>query len=907
MKLFSNLRDLVMLLVLACASLAWIPAAQACTAQGCVFAGPRLASVDTARGELTNALLGGLTNSSITVTAADWSTLATGEVSILGLVNAVEASVGPGNPASLSTIFNAAASATIAPNQAGVQGALGRVATGFNAPIGNVLLSDILKITGAPGNSSINALDLVTGVVQLFNFKNVATTPSPVTVDLTKVTGLGLGSLSIAAQVSEPPIFICGPTGTAFHTAAIRLKYNLGLGTVGVNASLLNGLLGLTSGAMITLTQGSLYVEVARAEGNITGTVNATDNKYSVNVTPGLVDLYLGQISDTVFFNRSHTLVASDFSAANIGTLKITIALVGTLTVGIELKGNGRGQSPSATRLDFTGPYSQTLTAYTHASFLANLLSTFTNSLQLTVNPSIAGAVGTAILSGIKPLVVNALAPVLATVLDLAVDPLLELVGVRLGEVDVTATGVYQLCSVAGVTYNDANHSARQELAEAGTGLTLYAKLIATATPNVVSQVATINSGTGAFAFSNVLPANYSVIIDTNTTTSDVVAGVTAGWIGTEVPTLSRSITLTTLDISGQSFGIYNGSKVSGVVFKDTGSGSGTANNVIRDGTEASLAGASIKITDAAGTITYDTTTSMDNGAYTLWVPAAAGAVSLKITELNVATAQVSIGAAVGNSSGTYDRSSDTVTFTHVIGSVYSGVNFADVPANQFDTDGRQTILPATVALYSHAFTAGTAGTVTFSTQAQALSGWSNLVFHDSNCNGAVDIGESQFSSLAVVADQKVCVLIKVFAADTAVFGAQYPVTVSAAVALANCALNDLLSRNDLTTVGTPANTGLHLLKVVDRSTAKAGDVLTYTITYTNHGVGPLSALQINDSTPGYTLFTDATCGSQPAGIISCSLTSQPSAGAAGSIQWTLSGNLAAGASGTVTFRVVLQ
>ena len=48
-----------------------VPPAFACTTGGCVATGPRLASVDSTRGALLNALLGRLTNSTLTVSALD--------------------------------------------------------------------------------------------------------------------------------------------------------------------------------------------------------------------------------------------------------------------------------------------------------------------------------------------------------------------------------------------------------------------------------------------------------------------------------------------------------------------------------------------------------------------------------------------------------------------------------------------------------------------------------------------------------------------------------------------------------------------------------------------------------------------------------------------------------------------
>ena len=75
---------------------------------------------------------------------------------------------------------------------------------------------------------------------------------------------------------------------------------------------------------------------------------------------------------------------------------------------------------------------------------------------------------------------------------------------------------------------------------------------------------------------------------------------------------------------------------------------------------------------------------------------------------------------------------------------------------------------------------------------------------------------------------------------------------------------------------------GLVLTKSVDRATALPGEVLTYTITYTNLSNAPLTSIAITDATPAYTVFEDATCGAPGAGLAACGVSTQPAAGANG-------------------------
>lgn len=886
----------------------------ACTAQGCVLAGPRLATVDSTQGALLNALLGNLTGSNLNVTVLDWQSLAGGNVNVARMISALQTTVNVSTPsqalsanATLLQVLNAAATATIGGNAAAVTASLANVAAPLSVPIGGIVLGDLLKLSGAAGQTTVNALDLVTGAVQLYNHSNVLTTNTPVSVGAGGVTGLT--GIALAAQVVEPPVYTCGPNGATFHSAAIRIKLDLIRSASSPLLNILNGITGVTNSSVALGSSLSVYIEVARAEGTL-GLVNALSNTFSASVTPGVADLYIGAIGDAVFFNRSTTISQASFSAAPFGTLSLTALGVVAINGTVGIKAYARGQALSATSMNFSPPYSQVQTASAGSSFAANLVTTLLSNLQVSVTLNLLPILNLDLLLGgvLAPVVRNELSPILNGLTTGAVDPLLNLLGIKLGQAVVTAYGTYAVCSVMGAAYSDLNHNAFFDSTETGTGQTLYAKLIRSDDPARTLQVVPVNASTGAYSFGNVATASYSVLIDTTDTNTDVAATVPTAWFPTEVPTMVRTVAVTTNDVPNQNFGLFNGSKVTGRVFQDNGTGSGSiANNVIREANESALPGVPVRVTSAAGTTVYDSTTSLDDGAYTLWIPAAAGAIALKITESNTAS-YGSTGAAVGNTSGTYDRASDTVTFTNVIGTAYANVNFADVPANQFDTDGRQSVLPGTVAFYPHRYTAGTSGTINFSGSAPATAGWSHTLFLDADCDGAVNGADAPLTTgVPVVATQNVCILARVFASETAAYNAQYPLTLNATFAFANSALTDALARNDLTVIGDDGDAGLLLTKAVNHATALPGQVLLYTITYINHSDGPLTTIKIHDATPAYTVFTSAACGALASGLTNCTLTTSPTVGAAGSIEWALAGHLLPGGTGTVTFEVTVQ
>lgn len=202
---------------------------------------------------------------------------------------------------------------------------------------------------------------------------------------------------------------------------------------------------------------------------------------------------------------------------------------------------------------------------------------------------------------------------------------------------------------------------------------------------------------------------------------------------------------------------------------------------------------------------------------------------------------------------------------------------------------------------------------MTFSTTASpspAVSGWSETLYEDSNCNGVIDTGESQISSMATSTGQQICVLMREAIPNAASTGAAQHVTVTATFDYSNAspALSDVQTRTDVTTVGEGTTAGLHLLKAVDKAQALPGEILTYTVTYSNRSTEPLSNLVIHDKTPAFTVFQSAACDTPlPADFSSCNVTQQPTVGGTGAIEWTFGGTLRPGHQGTVTFSIQIQ
>lgn len=166
------------------------------------------------------------------------------------------------------------------------------------------------------------------------------------------------------------------------------------------------------------------------------------------------------------------------------------------------------------------------------------------------------------------------------------------------------------------------------------------------------------------------------------------------------------------------------------------------------------------------------------------------------------------------------------------------------------------------------------------------------------------------YSGSSVSAGQVICIMVKEFIPANASVGAQDQITVTASFSYVGAAppLSATYSHTDTSTVGAAASAGLTLLKAVNKATASPGELLIYTITYTNNSIGPLTNVVISDSTPAFTVYVGASAGC-PVLVTrtTCTVTTEPVNGGAGSIGWSITGTVGVGVSATVQYQVKVQ
>lgn len=486
---------LVMLMVLAVLScLGRAQAQSACTAGACVSAGPRLASIDSTQSPLLNLLFSALLpGTSLNLSVADWNSLAGANVNLNALLTQLNGGVTVSDPSqvlntniSLGQLRAAMVQVLQADGQTAAANVLNVLPLGVAGTSGSIRLADILQValpTGSLATVRLNVLDLLTGGVQLYNFRNVLTTPAPITVNTAALGLNGVANVRLWAQVIEPPSYTCGTVGAAFHSAAIRIKLDLDL-VQGLNTGTLTAALNGLNLLGVSLSNTSIsadvlhlqvYADVARAEGSISA-VNLVGNAVTLQARPGLVNLYVGQISDATFFNRSTVLTDTALTAATLTNLSVKVrvsatvlgALVPVADITIPIAVSIRGYAtatPGLQSASFTGPYPQTRTLTAGTVSAATLVSTLVNSLNIQLtsgNPQVTllgslqlplpvadlvNGIVNALLTPVRTQVNAVVTPVLTAVLGGVVDNLLGLLGIRIGQAVFTVEGVTQACA----------------------------------------------------------------------------------------------------------------------------------------------------------------------------------------------------------------------------------------------------------------------------------------------------------------------------------------------------------------------------------------------------------------------------------------------------------------------------
>ena len=475
--------------------------------------------------------------------------------------------------------------------------------------------------------------------------------------------------------------------------------------------------------------------------------------------------------------------------------------------------------------------------------------------------------------------------------------------------------------TIAGSIFVDPNHNGVKDAGEGWTSTSApvtntFVNLVSggALAPILVPSITIPVSAAGTYTFIDVPAGNYTIIVGNSAiaTTATFPPGYVPTAVGTAAATATLAVTMpsTPAPVTGQDLGFFKGSSVYlGTVFQDTGTGGGTANNGAKDGSEAGLNG--VVVTATSGALVFDSMTTSATGLFTVYIPSTATTVTLT---RGATAGYLATGGNAGTTAGTYTRASETIVFTAVAGTQYTGVLFGDVPVNTLSMDNASFVPSGASTYYPHTFVAGSSGTVTFTTSAVAtppLAGWAEAIYYDTTNPGSCTTTFSAnyalvTANMVMTPGQQLCLLLKETAPVTGT--GQNAVTLMATFAYTNAspALNAVVKRLDTSTSGNGPI--IRVTKVVDKAQAYPNDTLTYTITYTNIGGFTARNFTVNDSVPNSTTFLAAACGSPlPANFTACAVTTAPAVGGTGTVTWSFTGILSVGTTGTVTLQVKVR
>lgn len=371
-------------------------------------------------------------------------------------------------------------------------------------------------------------------------------------------------------------------------------------------------------------------------------------------------------------------------------------------------------------------------------------------------------------------------------------------------------------------------------------------------------------------------------------------------------------------EVEDYSLHVDAGIKVSGFVFNDANVNTGS-----KESNEKGIANISIVLSDGNTCISTKTNTS----GYYYFDPVTAGSYTLYEAANETVTIPETCPPLVKDPTAYRSTTSNTreITVTDVD---LSNQDFGDVLIPIFSADNTRNILPNSSVLYAHRFIAKSTGTVSFNgnNTGNIASGWSSIIYQDSNCDGALDSTEASTpvgNNIAMSENSSICLINKVYAPSDVQNGESYSNTIQAVFnfnnnSIAGTSLSTVSDFSNVSFSETGAgNSKLELRKTVQNisqntaetetmNLAKPGETLKYCIYYQNTGIANITDLVINDVVPEYTVLNGTPQCELPlaVGLTSCSASLT-----GGNIEWTFGAGsfLKGGDKGMVSYEVIIE
>lgn len=430
-------------------------------------AGTGLAGVSNG---VINQVLGGLTGTSLNLSAVSYNGLANANIDALSFLQAlaVNAGVSAGTYSSLANtnvtvgqIMSAAVTALNSPNSTSNSAAASALATlaaalpsSTTIPVNQLVnlqpyLNDQVTAPGpAALQGGINAYGLISAVSQIIgsgtNLGNIPTGSQPETFTAALGNTSSVTVNGIIVQPPATPAFGFGPVGTTVSESQVSLYVTINLTPTNL-ASAVSTALGAAATASLSIP---LYIQLAGGTATLTG----------IACTPGTPPTQTVTIAGTTVVQQvalaNHGAIATPANPATL--LTVSTPLLGNV---ITLKGSSSVITQNATPQTVTFTNSATvhqidtspptvMTIDGDASLLGSTASSLgSTTLTATVLPGLgllSGTVST-LASTLIPLTQSDISAALAIAdapVDAAVNGVLAALGLRLGYMDITATSV---------------------------------------------------------------------------------------------------------------------------------------------------------------------------------------------------------------------------------------------------------------------------------------------------------------------------------------------------------------------------------------------------------------------------------------------------------------------------------
>lgn len=377
--------------------------------------GSRLAALD---GGVANALLSGLTGSTVSLSVMDYNRLADARVNLLGFSDALATELGvqAGDyDGLLAHRVDAGRALRVLKDLAGDQAdstlsKLTGAAAGVTFRVGDLIGVEADAGQGlAEGlDASVSVMDLVMAMLETGGDRQVALDLGP---------RAGIAALDVSLAIGERPnhspwLTVTGTGSPIVRTAQARLYVKVR------TAQTLSGL------AQVNLP---ILIELASSEARLND-IDCDPDAVELGVRPGLASAKIGEIDESRLKDFKRALSPTPATLLNVlGLVKLTGR------ANVEIADTGfRSVRFSAADIE-----ARRIKTVTSSSLATGLITTLIQRLDVTVQ-----VIGLGIgLGGIVQALGVLLAP-LGPVLDAAINPLLDMLGLRLGQADVRVHGV---------------------------------------------------------------------------------------------------------------------------------------------------------------------------------------------------------------------------------------------------------------------------------------------------------------------------------------------------------------------------------------------------------------------------------------------------------------------------------